>query len=47
MMAVSPLPAKEQMDAFVHDLEGIIARQSEEELFSAIARVVAGYRRDS
>ena len=46
MMAVSPLPAKEQMDAFVHDLEGIIANQSEEELFTAIARVVAGYRRD-
>ena len=45
LMAVSPLPARELMDAFIKDLEGIIAEQNEEGLYNAIARVVVGYNR--
>ena len=45
LMAVSPLPAREQMDSFIKDLEGIIAEQNEEGLYNAIARVVVGYNR--
>ncbi len=45
LMAVSPLPDREQMDSFINDLEGIIAEQNEEGLYNAIARVVVGYTR--